>query len=179
MNDLSPLLIQRCHQSVAVWPHPTMGREYALGTSVLALAASCSTAFRAETGLTEHGNRGRFMQVRRAWSVSTNAVGRRRSSDGYFGRGYDLIGHCGRRSTAVMMVSDREEELKAKIAKLRGATAKGEGYERVVGSGADLTDKMEKSKSDFQSDWEREQQVCFLCVCGCALSLALQGELVG
>lgn len=41
--------------------------------------------------------------------------------------------------TAVRMVSEREEELKDKIAKLRGAASKGETYERVVGRGSDLT----------------------------------------
>lgn len=61
---------------------------------------------------------------------------------------------------AVMMVSERQEELKEKIAKLRRVTAKGDGYERIVGSGADLTEKMEKSKDDFESDSDKAQQVC-------------------
>lgn len=59
----------------------------------------------------------------------------------------------------VMMASERQEELKEKIAKLRRATAKGDGYERVVGSGADLTDKMEKSKDEFESESDKAQQV--------------------
>lgn len=61
-------------------------------------------------------------------------------------------------STAVMMVSEREEELKAKISKLRGAAAKGDSYERVVGKGEDLTKKMEKSKGEFEGSIERAQQ---------------------
>ncbi|CAN0522603.1 unnamed protein product, partial [Ectocarpus sp. 12 AP-2014] len=54
-----------------------------------------------------------------------------------------------RASTAVRMVSDREQELKDKIAKLRGAASKGDTYERVVGKGSELKDKMEKSKGEF------------------------------
>lgn len=65
----------------------------------------------------------------------------------------------GRVSTAVMMVSEREEELKAKISKLRGAAAKGDSYERVVGKGEDLTKKMEKSKGEFEGNIEKAQQV--------------------
>ena len=65
----------------------------------------------------------------------------------------------GRVSTAVMMVSEREEELKNKISKLRGAAAKGDSYERVVGKGEDLTKKMEKSKGEFEGSIERAQQV--------------------
>ncbi|CAM9790014.1 unnamed protein product [Discosporangium mesarthrocarpum] len=45
-----------------------------------------------------------------------------------------------------MMVDDREEDIKAKIAKLRGATSKGETYEKVMGKGKTITEKMEKSK---------------------------------
>lgn len=62
-------------------------------------------------------------------------------------------------STALMMVSEREEELKAKIARLRGAASKGDTYEQVVGKGADLTEKMSKSKGEFDGDLERAQQV--------------------
>lgn len=65
-------------------------------------------------------------------------------------------------STAVMMVSEREEELKAKISKLRGAAAKGDSYERVVGKGEDLTKKMEKSKGEFEGSIERAQQASFV-----------------
>lgn len=43
-----------------------------------------------------------------------------------------------RASTAVRMVSDREQELKDKIAKLRGAASKGDTYERVIGKGSEL-----------------------------------------
>lgn len=158
-----PLAIQRGQYGVTTWPHQAMGREYMLGTPILMFAASYSTAFRVQTGLTQHnGNLSGFThQVAvRVLSLSSS-VGTRRSNNGYLGRGYDHAGkYYGPRSTAVMMVSEREEELKAKIAKLRGATAKGEGYERVVGSGADLTEKMEKSQTENQSDWERQQQVC-------------------
>lgn len=59
-----------------------------------------------------------------------------------------------------MMVSEREEELKAKIAKLRGATAKGDTYERVVGAGAELTEKMKESKEEFGGEREKAAQVC-------------------
>lgn len=68
-------------------------------------------------------------------------------------------GRDARASTAVMMVSEREEELKSKIAKLRGAAAKGDSYERVVGKGEDLTKKMEKSKGEFEGSIEKAQQV--------------------
>lgn len=61
-------------------------------------------------------------------------------------------------SKALLMVSEREEELKAKIARLRGAAAKGGTYERVVGKGADLKDKMEQTARNL-SDEERAQQV--------------------
>lgn len=60
--------------------------------------------------------------------------------------------------TVVMMVSEREEELKAKIAKLRGAASKGDSYERVVGKGQGLTDKMQKSKGEFDDDMARAEQ---------------------
>lgn len=63
-------------------------------------------------------------------------------------------------SKALMMVSEREEELKAKIARLRGAAAKGGTYERVVGKGADLKDKMEQTARNL-TDEERAQQVFF------------------
>eukprot|EP00752_Nemacystus_decipiens_P010614 g9452.t1 len=56
------------------------------------------------------------------------------------------------------MVSEREEELKDKIAKLRGAASKGESYERVVGDGKDLTEKMEKTKGEFDGTVDRERQ---------------------
>lgn len=59
-----------------------------------------------------------------------------------------------------MMMSEREKELKAKIAKLRGATAKGDTYENVVGKGAELTEKMARSKGEFDSEDDRERQVC-------------------
>lgn len=68
----------------------------------------------------------------------------------------------GRVSTAVMMVSEREEELKAKISKLRGAAAKGDSYERVVGKGKDLTKKMEKTKGEFEGSIEKAQQASFV-----------------
>ncbi|CAM9252814.1 unnamed protein product [Pylaiella littoralis] len=61
-------------------------------------------------------------------------------------------------STAVSMVSEREEELKDKIAKLRGAASKGDTYERVVGKGSDLKDKMEKSKGQFDGTVDRDRQ---------------------
>ena len=61
-------------------------------------------------------------------------------------------------STTVMMVSEREEELKAKIARLRGVAAKGETYERVMGKGADLKDKMEQTTRTM-TDAERVKQV--------------------
>lgn len=64
-------------------------------------------------------------------------------------------------TTAVSMVSEREEELKDKIAKLRGAASKGESYERVVGDGKSLTEKMDKSKGEFDATVDRERQVCF------------------
>eukprot|EP00903_Cladosiphon_okamuranus_P009413 g8977.t1 len=57
-----------------------------------------------------------------------------------------------------MMVSEREEELKDKIAKLRGAASKGESYERVVGDGKGLTEKMDKSKGEFDRTVDRERQ---------------------
>ncbi|CAB1105150.1 unnamed protein product [Ectocarpus sp. CCAP 1310/34] len=63
-----------------------------------------------------------------------------------------------RASTAVRMVSDREQELKDKIAKLRGAASKGDTYERVVGKGSELKDKMEKSKGEFDRTVDRERQ---------------------
>lgn len=56
-----------------------------------------------------------------------------------------------RAARALSMVSEREEELKDKIAKLRGAASKGESYERVVGDGKDLTEKMDKSKGAFDA----------------------------
>lgn len=62
-------------------------------------------------------------------------------------------------TTAVSMVSEREEELKDKIAKLRGAASKGDTYERVVGKGSELKDKMEKSKGEFDRTVDRERQV--------------------
>lgn len=62
--------------------------------------------------------------------------------------------------SALSMVSEREEELKDKIAKLRGAASKGETYERVVGDGKELTEKMDKSKGEFESTVDRERQVC-------------------
>lgn len=64
-----------------------------------------------------------------------------------------------RAATALSMVSEREEELKDKIAKLRGAASKGESYERVVGDGKDLTAKMDKSKGEFDGTVDRERQV--------------------
>lgn len=74
-------------------------------------------------------------------------------------------------STAVSMVSEREEELKDKIAKLRGAASKGDTYERVVGKGSELKDKMEKSKGQFDGTVDRDRQVsesrlllCVLCM---------------
>ncbi|CAM9383114.1 unnamed protein product [Scytosiphon promiscuus] len=63
-----------------------------------------------------------------------------------------------RPSTTVTMVSEREEELKDKIAKLRGAASKGETYERVVGRGSDLTEKMDKGKGEFDGTMEGERQ---------------------
>lgn len=60
------------------------------------------------------------------------------------------------------MVSEREEELKDKISKLRGAAAKGDSYERVVGKGKDLTKKMEKSKGEFEGSIEKAQQASFV-----------------
>lgn len=65
-----------------------------------------------------------------------------------------------RASTAVAMVSEREEELKAKIAKLRGAASKGDSYERVVGKGSELTKKMENSKDEFEGSVAKAEQVC-------------------
>lgn len=65
-----------------------------------------------------------------------------------------------RAATALSMVSEREEELKDKIAKLRGAASKGESYERVVGEGKSLTEKMDKSKGEFDGTVDRERQVC-------------------
>lgn len=64
-----------------------------------------------------------------------------------------------RSSTAVSMVSEREEELKDKIAKLRGAASKGDTYERVVGKGSELKEKMDKSKGEFDGTVDRERQV--------------------
>ena len=64
-----------------------------------------------------------------------------------------------RAATALSMVSEREEELKDKIAKLRGAASKGESYERVVGDGKELTEKMDKSKGEFDGTVDRERQV--------------------
>lgn len=57
------------------------------------------------------------------------------------------------------MVSEREEELKSKIARLRGAASKGDSYERVVGKGQDLTEKMEKAKGEFEGDIVKAEQV--------------------
>lgn len=57
------------------------------------------------------------------------------------------------------MVSEREEELKDKIAKLRRVASKGESYERVVGEGKSLTEKMDKSKGEFDGNVDRERQV--------------------
>lgn len=62
-------------------------------------------------------------------------------------------------TTVVSMVSEREEELKDKIAKLRGAASKGETYERVVGKGSSLTEKMTESKGEFDGSVDRERQV--------------------
>lgn len=60
------------------------------------------------------------------------------------------------------MVSERQEELQAKIKNLRSAAAKGETYERVVGGGAELTEEMRRSKEKFDSG-DNEEQVHFLC----------------
>lgn len=65
-----------------------------------------------------------------------------------------------RATTAVSMVSEREEDLKDKIAKLRGAASKGETYERVVGKGSSLTEKMAEAKGEFDGSVDRERQVC-------------------
>lgn len=81
--------------------------------------------------------------------------------------------HCSCRrprasTTAVSMVSEREEELKDKIAKLRGAASKGDTYERVVGKGSELKDKMDKSKGEFDGTVDRQRQV------SCRLSCVIE-----
>lgn len=57
------------------------------------------------------------------------------------------------------MVSERQEELQAKINRLRNAAAQGESYERVVGAGVELTEEMDRSKEQFQAEEEKATQV--------------------
>lgn len=112
---------------------------------------------------TAHAGAFRFPQVNNV--IQNGKINTHTSHLGSAGTQQQHARHSCRRprasTTAVSMVSEREEELKDKIAKLRGAASKGDTYERVVGKGSELKDKMEKSKGEFDGTVDRERQVSY------------------